>query len=70
MNLLNITFSTIRTHAPKPNFRNTMIISTHEVISMLKIHNENMNAVKLVINFHRIMRISVLSSFKAIIYIL
>ena len=42
----------IRTHAPMPNFRNTMFISTHEAISMIKIHNENMIVVKLTINFN------------------
>ena len=46
-----------------------MIISIHKAISMIKIHNENMNAVKLMINYYRIMRISVLTSVNAIIYI-
>ena len=67
--LWNIRFSTIRTHAPVPNFWNTMIISIHKAISMIKIHNENMNAAKLMINYYRILRISVLTSVKAIIYI-
>ena len=30
-----------------PNFQNAMIIATHEQTSIIKIHNENMNAVKL-----------------------
>ena len=47
----------IRTHTPAPNFWNTMIISTDEAILMIKIQNENMNVVKLMVNFYLMMRI-------------